>query len=229
MATSGTRNFTPRFADMLSEAFSNALIRLSNVTAEHVDQAILSANLMLIDFGNRGVHQYQLFEQSITLASGTATYALPAGTNDVWSAVLRRDGADTPVWPMSRSDYHTLPDKDTEGRPFNFAVSTEAVGDAARSITLWPVPDRTDTLLLWLWGQPEAVVKMNETLGVGKQWYNAYATALSWRIAKKFAPQVADQLKMDAEAAFAYAQMATRERRDLRLRATGGLRPGRRV
>lgn len=229
MATSGTRNFTPRFADMLSEAFSNALIRPANVTAEHIDEAIRSANLMLISFGNRGVQQYQLFEQSIAIASGTATYSLPAGSNDVWSATLRRDGSDTPLWPMSRNDYHTLPTPTTEGKPFNYTVSTEVIGDTARTITLWPVPDRSDTLRLWLWGQPDAIVKINETLGIGKQWYDAYALELSYRVARKFAPQVAEQLKLDAEGAFMLARLATRERRDLRLRVRGGMGPGQRV
>lgn len=227
MATSGTRNFTPKFADMMSEAFSNCLIRSANVTQDHIEEVIRSADLMLIKFGNRGVNQYQLTEFAITLASGTATYNLPAGTDDVWSAILRQDNSDTPVWPMARTDYHALPNKTAAGDPFNFTVSTEAVGDATRTITLWPVPTASDQLRLWLWCQPEAVTKMNQTLSVGKKWYDAYAMELSWRMAMKFAPAREERLEQLAEQAFILASQSSRERRDLRIRARGGMRPGR--
>lgn len=228
MATSGTREFSPKFADILGNAFSNCGIRPENVHQEHIEQAILSANLVTIEFGNRGVQSYQLVEfNDIETESGVATYSLPAGTRDVWHAVLRRDNADTPIWPIARSDYHSIPRKDTTGRPFNFAVNIETLGDEAREITLWPVPDRADSLRLWLWVHTETAIAMNESLAVGRAWYDAYGWAISHRMAFKYAPDRLDALKAEKEQSFMLAENATRERRDLRLRARGGVRKGR--
>lgn len=227
MATSGTRLFTPQFADMLTHAFGNCGIRPANVTQEHIDEAIRSANLMLISFGNMGVQQYQLIEFATDTASGTASYALPAGTRDVWHAVYRRDGSDTPIWPMARADYHSIPDKTTVGRPFNYTVDIEKIGDAGRSITVWPVPDGTDELRMWLWVEPESPTRMSQTLSVAKAWYDAYGWDLSWRMAVKYAPDRLDFLQRQAGASIVLARQASRERRDLRLRARGGGSAGR--
>lgn len=226
MATSGTRDFTPTFADMLSEAFSRIQIRAANVVEEHITEAIRSANLMLIDFGNRGVQQYQLIESTLALTATDATYDLPAGTIDVWHAIYRRDDSDTPIWPISRSDYHSIPDKTNPGRPFNFFVAREPVGDDTRTITFWPVPDRADSVLLWVWVQPESVEKMNETLGISKEWFDAYAAALAARLGRKFAPALVNDLSSEAGVAFLAARSATRERRDLRIRGRGPFRRG---
>lgn len=228
MAASGTRQFSPKFADILGHVFSNCGIRPENVHQEHIDQAIMSANLVTIEFGNRGVQQYQLVEfNDIETGSGEATYSLPAGTRDVWHAVLRRDNVDTPIWPIARSDYHSIPQKSTLGRPFNFAVNIETLGDEAREITLWPVPDRTDNLRLWLWMHTETATKMNESLAVGRAWYDAYGWAISYRMAIKYAPDRVELLQTEKEVSFGFAENATRERRDLRLRARGGIRRGR--
>ncbi len=229
MATSGVRTFTPQFADLMTEAFSRVQIRPANVTQEHIDNAIMSANLLLTEFSNRAVNQYQLVQQSVALVDGTASYNLPAGTVDVWHAVVRKDDQDTPVWPMSRSDYHSMPNKDNEGRPFAYFADRSGAPDATRTITLWPVPDGTsaDTLELWLWREAETVVKVNETFGVGRPWFDAYAAGLAKRLARKYAPSLMAELTMEAEEAFMFAKAGDRERAPTRLRMSGYISRGR--
>jgi hypothetical protein len=212
---------------MLSEAFSRCLIRPANVTQDHIEEAIRSANLMLIEFGNDGVHQHQLVEAVIPTVPAQETYDLPAGTIDVWHAIFRRSDSDTPIWPMSRSDYHSIPNKTNPGRPFNYFVERNPVGDGTRTITLWPVPDQVDELRIWVWVQHETVVKLNETLGVAKEWFDAYAAALAARLAWKFAASLIDKLEAKAGQAYKLAKTATRERVDTRVRAQGYFRRGR--
>lgn len=221
MTTSGVRLFVPQFADMLSEAFSRVQIRPANVTSEHIDEAIRSANLMLIEFGNKGVHQYQLVESTIAMVAGTATYNLPAGTIDVWHAILRKDNSDTPVWPMARSDYHSLPNKTTAGRPFNYFSERGMVGSGTRTITLWPVPDAADSLRVWVWLFAETVEKMSETLSVATEWFDAYAANLTARMAEKFAPALFEQKLALAAQAFMLANRVGRERTSVRMHMTG--------
>jgi hypothetical protein len=212
---------------MLSEAFSRVLIRPANVTAEHIEEAIRSANLMLIDFSTKGVHQYQLIETVISTVIGQASYDLPAGTIDVWHAILRRDNRDTPVWPMARSDYHSIPNKDNPGRPFNYFSERGKVGEVARTITLWPVPDKIDSLRIWVWVFAESVGKMAETLSVSKEWFDAYASALTARLAEKYAPTLFEQKMALAAQAFMQANRTGRERTTLRLRMRGYMGRGR--
>ena len=96
-----SRQFNPTFPQLLAESFSRILIRPLQITQEHIVEALRSANLMLIEFQNHGVNQFQLIEQTIDLEEDEATYDLMEGAIDVWSAVHRRDGLDTPVWPMN--------------------------------------------------------------------------------------------------------------------------------
>jgi hypothetical protein len=63
---------------------------------------------------------------------------LPAGTMDVLEAVLRRDGADTPMGRMDREQYHYIPSKTQRGRPHSFYVERNV-----------------EPPVMWLWNAPE--------------------------------------------------------------------------
>lgn len=225
------RTFNPQFAELLSESFSRADIRPVNVTQEHIDEAIRSANFLLTDFSNRGVNQYQLVEQDITTVSGTGTYDLMVGTLDVWHAIYRRDGTDTPLWPFSRSDYHSLPDKDADGRPNQYFSERGKVGNTTRTITLWPVPDRSgDTIKLWVWARPDSVTNdISAEAPIAAEFVDAWADGLALRLAKKFNRALVAGLKLDfdgppgrpQDGSFWKATTAARERAPSRFRMRG--------
>lgn len=216
-----SRQFNPTFPQLLSEAFSRILIRPLQITQEHILEAIRSANLMLIEFQNHGVNQFQLIEQTITLVDGQATYDLMEGAIDAWSVVHRRDDLDTPVWPMARTDYQRIPDKDNEGRPFNYFVERGKTGITERTITLWPVPDRDgDELVLWVWARGEDQT-FNINAPMAFEWFDAYASNLAKRMAEKYAPKLYDQKEKLADRAFDLAYGSDRERAPARFRFRG--------
>lgn len=222
MATSGTRLFNPDFAELLSEAFARCLIRPAVVNQEHIDEAMRSANLTFITMAAISQMQFQMQEVTLTLTAGDPTYDLPVGALEAWSAVLRKDNQDTPVWPMSRVNYQRIPDKTNEGRPFNFLMERGKIGIDQRTVTLWPVPDTTgDQLIVWTVMRPEDVTSMPETLGIAWEWFDAYAGELARRIARKFAPELAADLKAEAVEAVGLAKHTDRERAPLRLRMRG--------
>lgn len=228
------RDFNPQFAELLSESFSRAEIRPINVTQEHIDEALRSANFLLTEFTNRGVHQFQLVEQEITTVAGTATYDLMAGALDVWHAVYRRDNSDTPIWPFSRSDYHSLPNKDADGRPNQYFSDRGKTGNTTRTVTLWPVPDRSgDTLKLWVWARPDSQT-FGATAPIAVEFEDAFADGLALRLAKKFNRLKVDELTIDyrgrdgKSGSFELACTAARERAPARFRMRGytrGRRP----
>lgn len=224
MATSGLRTFNPTFAEIMTEAFARIGIRPLTITQEHIDEAIRSANLMLIEFAARGVNQFQLVQTTQALAVADATYDLPAGTIDVWSCIYRHtDGTDTPMWPMSRTDYEYMPDKDNAGRPFHYFVERGAVGNTVRTITLWPVPDaaHAGSVVLWVWRRAEDATGIPETLSTAWEWFDAYAAKLCARMAEKFAPALTEEKSVLGEQAFMLARGFDRERAPARFRMTG--------
>lgn len=219
MSTSGTRVYAPKFADILSNAFEDVGIAPEKVTGEHIASAMRAANFVLNTFAIRGVKLHQLLESTITLVDGTAEYALPEGTIDVLAANVRKDNADTPVWPIATLDYHRIPDKTTEGRPSVYWVDRTA---NARTITVWPVTDGVDdTLRLWLLMRHETITHLNETLPVPPEWVDALATGIAHRMSRKYARDRTQELMVDAEIAFQMAQVGTRERAPFRTRARG--------
>jgi hypothetical protein len=218
------RTYNPEFARLLSEAFSRAKIRPLQVTQEHLDEAIQSANFVLTQFTNLGVTQFQLVEQVIELETGEATYDLMEGALDAWHVMYRRDGmTDTPVWPISRSDYHSLPVKDTPGLANQYFTDRGKVGNAVRTITLWPVPDRnTDTLSVWVWCRTNAQDNdISLTAPIAVEFIDAYADAIALRMAKKFNEDKVASLTVDAKESFDIAFSAARERTPARFRMRG--------
>lgn len=218
------RTFNPQFAEILSEAFSRSMVRPFHATQEHLDEAIRSANFVLTSFTNKGVTQFQLVEQVITLEDGVATYDLMEGALDAWHVMYRREGmTDTPVWPMARSDYHSLPDKDSQGLSNQYFTDRGKTGNVARTITLWPVPDRdTDSLSVWVWCRAETVENnISATAPIAVEFVDAYADAIALRLAKKFNEAKVAGLTKDAKESFDIAFSAARERTPARFRMRG--------
>jgi hypothetical protein len=223
MATSGTRLFNPQFAELLSEAFSRILIRPAAITQDHIEEGLRSANLMFISFANRVQHQFQLQEVTQALTANDPSYDLPVGAADVWSAVVRKDGVDTPVWPMARTDYQRVPSKTQTGRPFNYFVERGKVGTTVRTITFWPTPDGTSATeaRMWVLMRPQDATGLPENIGSSWEWFDAYAADLTARLAEKFAPELMVDKKLEAREAFNIAKGADRERAPTRFRMRG--------
>lgn len=221
-----TATFNPEFAEILSEAFSNCGIRPVNVTTEHIVEATRSAQLTLVDFSNKGVKQYQLQNRTITVTSGISFISLPADVLDVWSATVLRDGQETPMWPISRTDYQNIPKKSQTGRMFNYFVDKGKEGTTPRIVYLWPTPDRsTDVFSYWAWVRNSDQLTMSQLAPMSYEWLDAYATALALRLARKFAPDRIEDLKGVSSDAFLNARYADRERAPTRFKMRGYVRP----
>jgi hypothetical protein len=221
-----TATFNPEFAEILSEAFSNAGIRPINVTGEHIAEAMRSANLLLVDFSNKGVKQYQLQLRTLPVTSGVATLTLPADVLDVWAANITRSGQDTPMWPISRTDYMNVPKKTQTGRMFNYFVDKGKEGTTARVVYLWPTPDRsTDIFTYWAWIRNSDETTVSQTVPMSYEWIDAYATDLAARISLKFAADRYSLLRDLADKAFMNARYADRERAPTRFKMRGYNRP----
>jgi hypothetical protein len=219
VSTSGTRIFNPLLADFMSEALSRLQIRGVQITEEHITESVASANYMLAEWMGKGVNQFQLRQVDVALTATEPTYTLAAGTIDVWSAVFRRENRDTPVWPISRSDYESIPDKTNGGdRPIHCFVDKST---NTRTVTLWPVPTRGDTLRLWTWVRADDQTGIDENGSITFEWQEAYASEMCARLAEKFRPSAYTEKRALADSKFVLAQRGQRERAPTRIRARG--------
>lgn len=221
-----TKTFNPQFADLLSESFSRVGIRPAVVTQEHIDEALRSAQLLLVEFSNRGVKQYQLVNQQFTTVTGQAAYTLDIGTLDVWSAICTQNNVDIPIWPMGRLDYQRIPNKENQGRPFNFFIDKGQTGNGQRIMYLWPAGENnTDVISFWAWTRTADQVAMLQTAPMAYEWFDAYAAGIAARMAEKYAPSLWEAKVMNAEKAFVFARQADRETAPTRFRMRGYCRP----
>lgn len=221
MATSGLFSNNPEIADLLREAFERAQIKTTDPDWTRIESAIRSANFVMQDFAARGAKQYQMQLVTQTTQTGNPTYTIDPGAY-LFTAGLRRNGADTPILPISRSDYEEIPNKAVSGRPSEIWLDGGTYGVAPRTYKVWPVPENTsDIIRLWVLRRPETITSnLTQTAPISYEFQDAFCDALALRIAKKFNPSIAQALTGDAERSFLLAHALERDRAPVRFRVS---------
>lgn len=210
MSTSGTWNFSPEIAEICDEAFERCGVDPASLTGRHLRSARRSLNLLFSSWANRGPHLWAIDQQTFTVTASDPSYDCPAGTIAILEMVVRRDGIDTPVFPMARDEYLAIPDKTTEGLPnryyFNRTITTP-------TLTFWDVPENsTDTIIYYRMRQLEDAGNGANTLDIPYRWQEAVTAGLASKLAEKYAPEREQLLFQKAERAYKEAYQEDRER-----------------
>ena len=190
MTTSGTFDFNLSVSEIIEEAYEN--IGLEARTGYDLHTAQRSLNLLLLEWGNRGLHLWTTETLNLPMVPGQGSYPLPATTVDVLEAVMRRDGVDLPMARISRADHTFLPDKNTPGRPHQFMTLRlrEPV------LKVWPVPDRdSDVMVINLMRQLEDVGRASNTVDIVKRYLPALIAGLAFKLSIKKQPEMAMALR----------------------------------
>lgn len=139
---------SPDLASIFSECFERAGIEAKTLGNDHFESAFRSLALMLnSEWLTLGIRTYQFVQLNLTTAVGVAQTVLPVGILTLSDAVLRRDGRDTPINPMSRSEYLEIPDKIQQGRPDRYLVDRQYNQVV---MTVWRTPEsNTDQIFYW--------------------------------------------------------------------------------
>ena len=215
MATSGTFPFRMTIDEMVLEAYERCGTRPSALTAYDAESARRSLNLLFSEWSVRGINYWTLVETSQTLTQGQNAYTLPVGTLDVFSAVLRRSSLDTLMGRISLTDYHGLPDKDSQGRPTVFFLDRQYTS----VVYLWNSPENsTDAFVYWRMVQMEDVVTAQQDADVPYRWTEALCSGLAAKLSIKKAPERYDALLAEAERQFGFAAGDEREKSSLTVR-----------
>jgi len=224
MAISGTKTFELDVADYIEEAFERCGIEIR--TGYDQRTARRSLNLLLAEWANRGLNQWTIERETITVTptggvnNGGVSYTLSGSTIDIISAIVRNeDGvgtssqADLTVDRVSREYYLNIPNKLTEGRPVQYFVDRQITP----VLYVWPKPNTTYYMVV------DKLVRMDDagagvnTLQVPFRFYPCLAAGLAYYIAMKKAPERVQLLKAVYEEEFERAAGEDRDRASLTL------------
>jgi hypothetical protein len=134
--TSGTTTFEKGFSisDIVEEAYER--IGIVGVSGHQLKTARRSLNILFQEWANRGLHYWEVGNNSITLVDGQSTYTMYRstadgtsdatavyGVDDVLEASYRNSSSvDFPLTKISRSEYQALSNKTDEGTPTQYFV-----------------------------------------------------------------------------------------------------------
>ena len=150
MATSGTTAFDLDLGDCVEEAFERAGVEV--FSGYDLSTARRSLNLMLLDWHNRGIPMWTVEQGTQALTASDGEYNMPTDTVDILDAVLRTgtgtSQVDVAMTRMSFSEYASIPNKNSEGRPTRWYLQRNTTTPV---LTLWQVPDSAATYTFVYW------------------------------------------------------------------------------
>lgn len=184
MASSGTFDWNPTVAEIIDEAAERARVDAGMLTVARQFSIRRSLNGLLQRWATERPLQRLIDNRTLALTAADPTYALPAQVMDILHAVIRRDGADIPMHPMTREEYQGLPDKTLQGRPDRYWIEKKS----PVVVTLWQVPENsTDTIEYSALRRAEDIkANMTQTPDIAYLWLEAMTDELAARIYQKF-------------------------------------------
>ena len=208
--TSGTTTFDKTLAidEIIEEAYER--IGLQSVSGNQLRQARRSLNIMFQEWGNRGLHYWEVANNSITLVDGQATYTMfrstgdgtsdataVYGVDDVLEAVYRNaSSVDTPLTKINRSTYQGLSNKTSEGTPSQYFV--QRFIDKV-TITLYLTPGSSEagkTINYYYVKRIQDAGAYTNATDVPYRFVPCMASGLAYYLSQKFKPELTQQMKL---------------------------------
>ncbi len=221
--TSGTTTFDKTFSidEIIEEAFER--LGIQNVTGYQLKTSRRSLNIMLQEWGNRGIHYWEIADLNIDLIEGQSDYdffrssgdgtsatSTPSGVygiSDVLEAQLRSNRtqttqSDSPMTKVDRSTYAGFSNKLSKGTPNQYWV--ERFIDKVR-IHVYPTPDSTnaskDMHIYFIKRIQDAGAYTNAT-DVPFRFVPCMVSGLAYYLSMKYAPQLMQGMKLVYEDEF---------------------------
>ena len=219
MATTGTADFNLELLDVIEEAGERCGVEIR--AGHQVRTARRSLNLLLTEWGNRGLNLWTLEKQELPLIPGQDTYPLLPDTVDIFEAVIRtgtgQSQNDIILNRISSAVYTTIPNKNANGRPYQMWVDRQA---EAPRVVLWPVPDASMfyTLVYWRLRRLQNAGTGLNTQDIPFRFLPVLIAGLAYHMALKFPEGVArlSVLKAQYDEAWEFAAGEDREKAPVR-------------
>ena len=207
--TSGTTVFDKNFAidEIIEEAYER--IGMQGVSGNQLRMARRSLNIMFQEWANRGLHYWEVANNSLTLVDGQSVYTMfrstgdgtsdataVYGVDDILEASYRNSNIDTPLTKINRSQYQALSNKTSKGTPTQYFV--QRFIDKV-TITLYLTPGSTEagnTINYYYVKRIQDVGDYTNATDVPYRFVPCMASGLAFYLAQKFKPQMVQQMKM---------------------------------
>ena len=217
--TSGTVTFDKTFAvdDLIAEAYERIG---SQVTSGYqLKSARRSLNILFQEWGNRGLHYWEVGETNIDLIEGQAEYTFyrasgdgtSSSTNatsnvygvaDVLEATFRQNRtqttqSDAAMTKIDRSTYSSLSAKLSKGTPSQYFVQRFI---DKTTVTVYPTPDSTaaskDMHIYYVKRIQDADSTYTDATDVPYRFVPCMVSGLAFYLAQKFNPQMTQTMKL---------------------------------
>ena len=217
--TSGTVTFDKTFAvdDLIAEAYERIG---SQVTSGYqLKSARRSLNILFQEWGNRGLHYWEVGETNIDLIEGQAEYTFFRSTGDgtssstnatsdvygvadILEATLRTSRtstsqADQALTKIDRSTYSALSNKLSKGTPSQYFVQRFV---DKTTITVYPTADSSnaskDLHFYYVKRIQDADGTYTDATDVPFRFVPCMVSGLAFYLAQKFQPQLVQQMKL---------------------------------
>lgn len=205
MTASGTYNYNPSLGELTLYAFNLCGIRNTALLQEHMESARMAANLLLGRWSSEGVNLWMVNLQTIPLVAGQAVYNLPSNNIVMLDTYIETDDGSGPpidrlILPISRTEYASYPNKEQQGFPTTYWQNRLI----SSTVTLWPVPDGTQTSLKYyqVCQIDDANFTDGQTVNIPVYFMEAFAFGLAQRLALMWAPDKVMMLKPLADESY---------------------------
>ena len=207
--TSGTATFDKNFSidEIVEEAYER--IGQQNVSGYQLKSARRSLNILFQEWANRGLHYWEVANNSITLVADQAVYTMfrstgdgtsdataVYGVDDVLEASFRNSNVDTPLTKINRSQYQALSNKTSTGVPTQYFV--QRFIDKV-TITLYLTPGSSEAgnkLNFYFVKRIQDVGDYTNATDVPYRFVPCMVSGLAFYLAQKFKPELSQQMKL---------------------------------
>ncbi len=228
MATSGTVTFRPNVEEIINEAYERCGLDIQTRTGYQAVSARRSLNLLFSEWANRGINYWTVQQRTLTLATDTSSYDLPAGVLDLLDVVIYDSAdstrTDTIINRITISEYNQIPNKSDTGKPNQYMLDKgrQSGSNNIYKLFVWQTPDRdTYRLNYWSMNQLEDITKSNEDTDIPYTWTECICAGLASKLSVKFAPDKFPLLNNLYKEAFEYASTNDNDGVSLKLQPTG--------
>jgi len=208
--TSGTTVFDKNFSidEIIEESYER--IGLQPNAGYDLKSARRSLNILFQEWSNRGLHYWEVANNSITLVNGQAEYTMfrstsdgtsdataVYGVDDVLEAVYRNSSSvDTPLTKINRSTYQGLSNKTATGTPSQYFVQ-RFIDKVTITLYLTPGSSEAGNFLNYYYVKRiQDVGSYTNATDVPYRFVPCMCAGLAYYLSQKKAPQRTQELKL---------------------------------
>ena len=221
--TSGTTTFDKTFSidEIIEEAFER--LGIENVSGYQLKTSRRSLNILLQEWGNRGIHYWEIDELDLDLIEGQAEYKFFRSSDDGTSATSNPNGvygisdvleaqlrsnrtatgqSDSPMTKVDRSTYAGFSNKLSKGTPNQYWV--QRLIDHV-SISVYPTPDSTNAskdMHFYYIKRIQDVGAYTNATDMPFRFIPCMVSGLAYYLSMKYAPQLMQGMKLVYEDEF---------------------------